>query len=376
MKVAQQFFDAAKGWQVLGEAIAGDSALLVLVFGERRMLESDAPYTYLKKAYPKANIILASTAGEIAGTEVSEDRIVATAISFEKTRVRCAATDVRDTTGSFAAGKILATQLAGPDLVNIFVISDGQSVNGTELTRGFNESMAAGVVLTGGLAGDGTRFEKTLVGLDENPRPGRVVAVGFYGKDLQVKYGSAGGWAPFGPMRTVTRADGNTLFELDGQSALQLYKTYLGDQAAHLPGSALRFPLSIAPLGADSVVVRTILSIDEKSESMVFAGDIPNGAHVRFMRASYEDLVDGAAHAAETTRDQSPPSLVLCVSCVGRRIVLGQRTEEETEIVRDTVGSHPTLAGFYSYGELSPSSTSSICQLHNQTMTITTMQER
>jgi hypothetical protein len=177
-------------------------------------------------------------------------------------------------------------------------------------------------------------------------------------------------------MRTVTRAEGNTLFELDGQSALQLYKTYLGDQAAHLPGSALRFPLSITPLGADSVVVRTILSIDEKSESMVFAGDIPNGARVRFMRASYEDLVDGAAHAAETTRDQSTPSLVLCVSCVGRRIVLGQRTEEETEIVRDTVGSLPVLAGFYSYGELSPSSTSSVCQLHNQTMTITTMQER
>jgi hypothetical protein len=375
MKVAQQFFDAAKGWQVLGEPIAGESAQLVLAFGERRILESDAHYAYLKKAYPKAHVILASTAGEIAGTEVSEDRIVATAIAFDKTSVRCAATDVRDTTCSYGAGKELATQLAGPGLVNIFVISDGQRVNGTELTRGFNESMAPGVILTGGLAGDGTRFEKTLVGLDENPRPGRIVAVGFYGTDLRVRYGSAGGWAPFGPMRTVTRAEGNTLFELDGQSALQLYKTYLGDQAAHLPGSALRFPLSINPQGADSIVVRTILSIDEKSESMVFAGDIPNGARVRFMRASYEDLVDGAAHAAETTRDKTPPSLVLCVSCVGRRIVLGQRTEEETEIVRDTVGAVPTLAGFYSYGELSPSSTSSACQLHNQTMTITTMQE-
>jgi hypothetical protein len=164
MKVAQQYFDAAKGWHVLGETIAGDSAQLVLVFGERRMLESDAPYAYLKKAYPKANIVLASTAGEIAGTEVSEDRIVATALSFGKTRVRCASTDVTDTTGSFQAGKILATQLAEPDLVNVFVISDGQRVNGTELTRGFNESLPAGVVLTGGLAGDGTRFEKTLVG--------------------------------------------------------------------------------------------------------------------------------------------------------------------------------------------------------------------
>jgi hypothetical protein len=94
------------------------------------------------------------------------------------------------------------------------------------------------------------------------------------------------------------------------------------------------------------------------------------------MRASYEDLVDGAAHAAEETLDPAAPALALCVSCVGRRIVLGQRIEEETEIVRETLGAIPTLAGFYSYGELSPSSGSSACQLHNQTMTITTMAEK
>jgi hypothetical protein len=375
MNVSQQIFDAAKGWQDLGPPLPGQPADLVLAFGGRHLLETSAPFAYLKAKHPKAHIVLASTAGEIAGTEVSEDRIVATAMSFSSTQVRCAVTDVQDASQSFEAGKSLSNQLSGPDLVNIFLVSDGARVNGTELTRGFNESLAAGVILTGGLAGDGTRFEKTVVGLDENPRPGRVVAIGFYGEKLKVRFGSAGGWAPFGPMRSVTRASGNTLFELDGQSALQLYKTYLGDQAANLPGSALRFPLSIAPAGGTSSVVRTILSIDEKTESMVFAGDIPNKALVRFMRASYEDLVDGASQAAEETRGDAPPSLVLCVSCVGRRIVLGQRTEEETEIVRETVGATPALAGFYSYGELSPSAGSSACQLHNQTMTITTMRE-
>ncbi|HXN35278.1 MAG TPA: FIST N-terminal domain-containing protein [Opitutaceae bacterium] len=376
MKVAQQIFNPARGWKTLGKRIPGDSAQLVLAFGGRHLLETGAPFEYLKVEYPRARIVLASTAGEIAGTEISEDHIVSTAISFEKTRVECAAADVEDASQSFAAGRALAGQLAGPDLVSIFVVSDGQRVNGTELARGLGESLAAGVILTGGLAGDGTRFEKTLVGLDEHARPGRIAAIGFYGRDLQVKFGSAGGWAPFGPVRTVTRAEGNTLFELDGKSALQLYKTYLGDKASELPGSALRFPLKITPAGAESGVVRTILSIDEKTGGMVFAGDIPNGALARFMRASYEDLVDGAAHAAEETLDSSPPSLVLCVSCVGRRIMLGQRIEEETEIVRDTLGPVPTLAGFYSYGELSPSSGSSACQLHNQTMTITTMLER
>jgi hypothetical protein len=376
MKVAQQIFNPARGWRTLGRRIPGDDAQLVLAFGGRHLLETEAPFAYLKAEYPRARIVLASTAGEIAGTEISEDHIVSTAISFEKTSVKCAAADVKEASESFAAGKALAGQLAGPGLVSIFVVSDGQRVNGTDLARGLGESLAAGVILTGGLAGDGTRFEKTLVGLDGHARPGRIVAIGFYGSHLHVRFGSAGGWSPFGPVRTVTRADGNTLFELDGKSALQLYKTYLGDKASELPGSALRFPLSVTPAGSGSGVVRTILSIDEKTGGMVFAGDIPNGALVRFMRASYEDLVDGAARAAEEALEPSPPSLVLCVSCVGRRIVLGQRVEEETEIVRDTLGDIPALAGFYSYGELSPSTGSGACQLHNQTMIITTMLEK
>jgi hypothetical protein len=174
----------------------------------------------------------------------------------------------------------------------------------------------------------------------------------------------------------VTKAQGNTLFALDGHSALKLYKNYLGDQAAQLPGAALRFPLCVTSAGSDQTVVRTILSIDEAAESMTFAGDIPVGAHVRFMRASYEDLIDGAASAAERTRGDDDPELVICVSCVGRRIVLGQRTEEETENVRTVFGTGPVLTGFYSYGELAPSNSSVACQLHNQTMTITTMRER
>ncbi|HEY5078636.1 MAG TPA: FIST N-terminal domain-containing protein [Opitutaceae bacterium] len=375
MRVAQQFFGASGGWKELGSPMPGESAQLVLAFGGRHLLETPAPFDHLRAAYPRARIVLASTAGEIAGTVVTEDGIVATALSFGKTRIACAETEVLDPSRSHGAGTALAAQLAGPDLVSIFVVSDGQHVNGGELTRGFNETLAAGVVLTGGLAGDGTRFERTVVGLDGHARPGRVVAIGFYGKDLKVRYGSAGGWAPFGPLRTVTRSEGNTLFELDGRSALQLYKTYLGDQASKLPGSALRFPLSVTPIGAETSVVRTILSIDEKSESMIFAGDIPVGASVRFMRASYDNLVDGAARAAEETRDPSAPELVLIVSCVGRRIVLGQRTEEETEVVRETVGASPVVAGFYSYGELAPSAGSGACRLHNQTMTITTLRE-
>ena len=276
------------------------------------------------------------------------------------------------------AGKVLAERLATDELTLVFVISDGQKVNGSALTKGFNQHLPPGTLLTGGLAGDGNRFEQTLVGLDAPPTEGDIVAVGLYGEHLQVGFGSSGGWAPFGPVRRITRSEENVLYELDGKSALALYKRYLGELADGLPGTAMRFPLCITTEQGDRTLVRTILSIDEDNQSMIFAGDVPIGARARFMRASYEDLVDGAAYAAEhCIRDSNieDAELAICVSCFGRKMVLGQRTEEETEIVREMLGQRPVITGFYSYGELAPPEAAEWCELHNQTMTITILKE-
>ncbi len=374
MKAEQLLFTPGSGWQKRRGDLSACEPQLVLAFGGRHLLEAGQGFDELRRRYPKAHLVIASTAGEITDTEVTEDCLTATAVALEKTRIACATTEVQSTGDSYDAGRRLAQQLLGENLGHVFAVSDGEKVNGTELTRGFNEHLPAGTTLTGGLAGDGARFERTLVGLDEQPRSGRIVAVGFYGTALHVGFGSAGGWEPFGPEREVTKAHGNTLFELDGKSALKLYQNYLGDQAALLPASALRFPLSVSAPGAAQKVVRTILSIDEAAQSMTFAGDIPVGARVRFMRASYEDLIDGAAAAAEQLGERAA-DLVLCVSCVGRRIVLGQRTEEETESVRAVVGPQAVLTDFYSYGELAPSGRHIACQLHNQTMTITSLRE-
>ncbi|HEY8993550.1 MAG TPA: FIST N-terminal domain-containing protein [Lacunisphaera sp.] len=374
MEAEQLLYEPGAGWSKRQGNLAARKPQMVLVFGGRHLLEAGEGLDHIRQTYPGAHLVVASTSGEITNTEVTEDRITATAVFFEKTTVSCAATSVRHVDESYAAGRELAGKLSRPGLVHVFVVSDGALVNGTELARGFNEHLANGVLLTGGLAGDGNRFEKTLVGLDEQPVKGRIVAVGFYGDALRVSFGSAGGWESFGPEREVTKAHANTLFELDGKSALALYKTYLGAEAARLPGSALRFPLCVNAPGSAQTVVRTILSIDEPAQSMTFAGDIPVGSRVRFMRASYEELIDGAAAAAEQLPNQAA-SLVVCVSCVGRRIVLGQRTEEETESVRAVLGPDAILTGFYSYGELAPAGRNVACQLHNQTMTITSFRE-
>jgi len=262
----------------------------------------------------------------------------------------------------------------------VLVLSDGLSVNGTALVSGLREVLPAGVAITGGLAGDGSRFQKTFVGLGADVRRDQIVAVGLYGPNIVVGYGSRGGWEGFGPRRRITRAKDNTLFELDGQPALPLYKRYLGDRAAGLPATGLLFPLELTKDNTGQTgLVRTILAVDEAQQSLTFAGDMPEGWYARLMMASGDQLVDGAANASADAKGKTPPvgaSLAILVSCVGRRLVMGQRIEEELEAVVNSLSENTATVGFYSYGEACPSAGSDFSELHNQTMTITILSEK
>jgi hypothetical protein len=278
---------------------------------------------------------------------------------------------------SYEVGQELARQLNDSSLRHVFVLSDGLNVNGSDLARGLASGVSEGVSITGGLSGDGTDFAETWVVDNVAAGAQRIAAVGLYGDQLRVGYGSMGGWKPFGPLRTITRAEGNVLYELDGQSALDLYKTYLGDHAAQLPASGLLFPIVVTTQGAEGVV-RTVLSVNEQDKSMTFAGDIPQGGTAQLMKTNVDDLVDGATAAAEaslTGLGGKRPELALLVSCVGRKLVMKQRVEEEVEAIRDIFGADTKITGFYSYGELSPFSQGGECRLHNQTMTITALAE-
>ena len=260
----------------------------------------------------------------------------------------------------------------------MLVFSEGLAINGDALVRGLSESLPPHVTVTGGLSADGEDFRETLVLARHEVCKHAVAGVGLYGDRLKVGYGSLGGWDSFGPERMVTRSAGNVLYELDGQSALALYKRYLGAHAADLPASGLLFPLSLR-MRDDAAVVRTILSVNETDQSMTFAGDVPEGGYVRLMKANFDRLIDGAVGAGRVSAQaltNSPVELALLISCVGRRMVLRQRIEEEVEGVREVVGDAAVLTGFYSYGEISPFTPSARCELHNQTMTVTTMTEQ
>ena len=337
----------------------------------------------LATQFPRSQVVGCSTAGEILDGVVSDDSAVAAVVRFDACGLASSTTTLGPGRRSFEAGSRLAADLAararrGEPLRAILALSDGLGVNGSELARGLSETLPPGVVVTGGLAGDGDRFERTSVLHGSVARSGAVTAVGFYGEAVDVRTGSQGGWDVFGVERAVTRASGNVVYELDGRPILDLYREYLGERAAGLPATALLFPLALrCSRETTHSLVRTVLGIDEAERSMRFAGDVPEGSLVQLMRANFDRLVQGASDAAAMTalRDDPRQCLVLAISCVGRRLVLGQRVEEETEATLENFGPRARQIGFYSYGELSPAG-GGTCELHNQTMTLTAILER
>ncbi len=341
----------------------------MLVFGDGDQVDVEG----LGRLCPGAHILGCSTSGSIESTTLRDD-VVAAAIRFDRTRIRLARVRVKHAPDSEAAGFELGSMLSAADLVHVFVLSDGLNVNGTPLVRGLVRAIPPRVTISGGLAAD-PAFAHTTVVADGPPESGIIAAVGFYGRALRVGCGSLGGWDSFGPERQITRSDGNVLLELDHRPALELYRQYLGDHASGLPASGLLFPLAVrAPDGHDSVV-RTILGMNEETGGITFAGDMPEGHLARLMKANFDRLIDGAQGAANMGIKHlgQTSELALLVSCAGRRLVLRQRTEEELEAVREIVGAAPMI-GFYSLGELGPLGASG-CELHNQTMTITTFAE-
>jgi hypothetical protein len=359
------------------EDINKEKVQLVLCFGAKHLLSNQIIFDLLRRKFPVAHIAICSTAGEIYNTEVLDETITVSAIEFEHTTITSNLIEISDYNDSYEAGKALLTKFDRNALKYLLVLSDGSKVNGSELVRGLNADSNHNVLITGGLAGDGSDFQSTLVGLNDQPREGVVIAIGLYGDKIRVSHGSQGGWEMFGPERMVSKSKGNQLFEIDDKNALETYKKYLGPDADDLPGSALLFPLSVKLEEASEPIVRTILSIDENLGSMTFAGDIPEGSYVRFMKANFDKLTQAASTAAIQTHklNSEPPKFALLVSCVGRKLILQSRIDEEVEAVDDIFDHKTLLAGFYSYGEISPFVSGNHCQLHNQTMTITTFHE-
>ncbi len=374
-------YQLGEGWSVKNFPPLDSEQTLIVLFAAPEFINHPEPIQELARHYPHSKIIGCSSAGEIYGATVLDNSLTVAVARFEKTSLQIVKETVADTEDSFNAGKRVAQFLnLKENLRAIFVLSEGLKINGSELVKGLNSLASEQVVVTGGLAGDGKRFQQTWGIFNGEVCTNSVIAIGLYGDNIHIGHASRGGWDIFGPERRITRAEGNVLYELDNQPALKLYKVYLGEKADDLPAAGLLFPLAIRKDASDEKqLVRTILGVDEATQSLTFAGDMPIGYRARLMRANFDRLITSASRAGEValenlTVQDNRPILAIAISCVGRRLLLGERTEEEIEALRETLPGSTQQIGFYSYGELSPYAKGT-CDLHNQTMTITTLYE-
>jgi hypothetical protein len=351
---------------------------LHFIFSHKQYLVDELIASQIQLSFANSIIMGCSSAGEIGAKKVIDESFVLTSVKFEKSKVKKASFALNQMSDSKKAGEYLANQLIDKNLKNVFILSDGLNVNGSRLIEGINSVLDYTVNVSGGLAGDNGDFIKTYVAdMDNNFVSNCISAIGFYGEDLETSSGSFGGWDSFGIGRVVTKSIENVVYEIDGQPALELYKSYLGDLSKELPGSALFFPLEMKSDDGSQILVRTILGINEKDNSLTFAGNIAEGALVRLMKTNVSRVIDGAGKAALMAKEDlsKESKLVLMVSCVGRKLVLKQLAQDEIEAVTDSFASDAIFTGFYSYGELSKLRGEHLCNLHNQTMTLTAISE-
>lgn len=368
-----------ENWTLVNSELQNDDyekVDLVLLFGDTDVIKDEKIYSEMVKRYSNAKIVGCSSSGNILNSQVSKSLLVATAVCFNSAWVELSTISFDDDSDIEKLSENLINNLPKENLKHIFLISDGLLINGSQLVNGINK-INKSIPVTGGMAGDGARFLETFVIANNPPSQRVIVALGFYGDSLNIQSGCFAGWSEFGAQRVITKSKANVLYEIDNQPALDLYKKYLGEHAATLPNSGLRFPLNIKENDNSNEVIRTLLSINEEEKSITFAGDVPQGYIARLMRPDIEELINAAGKAAEViNKINDKTALGLIVSCVGRKIVMNQLIDDELEIIQETLGDNVHLTGFYSYGEISPFQDNLLnCQLHNQTITLTTIYE-
>jgi hypothetical protein len=377
MKAVQLVKNNSAGWEYISKKIKLVKPL-VLVFGNRFLLEDENLFEEIRALFPDGEIVFGSSCADITSSTVFENSISITGIEFEKSSFVIKKCNILNGEfDSFKTGSDLINQFPKEGLKYVFVVSEGSFINGSQLTKGMNNAANDKVLITGALCGDSERFEKTLASYNENPKQGEIVAIGFYSETLEVTSSIYGGWTPFGPERIVTKSEGNIMFELDNQPALDLYKRYLGKKSKDLPAAALLYPLNVKTKETKQTIVRSILNIDEEKNAMILAGDIPEGSIVQLMMTNVDNIASASERAAKQALElrKNKPELAMLVSCIGRKLVLDQRVEEEIEEVIEVIGEDTTITGFYSYGEIAPFHGEMSCQLHNQTMTVTLLSE-
>ncbi|WP_294963880.1 FIST N-terminal domain-containing protein [Sulfurimonas sp.] len=360
-----------KSWnEDLDRSLDSENTLIIL-FACTQMKDIKEGIDDIVRIYPKSTVIGSSTPAEIYENEILYNSITMAILRFDTSHFKLIVKDIEEA-NSYEVGKEIVNDLPKDNLKSIFVLANVLNTNGSELTKGLSENIPKNCVIAGGLVGDGVDFNKTWLIINSKIMNKEICAVGLYGNNLQVHYGCKNGWTRFGFDRHVTHSENNILYSLDNKPALELYKRYLGEYASELPLSGLYFPLMLHEDASREPKLRSVKAINEKENSIIFAGNIPQNSIVSFGRTNLDDLIKSSQEATECLiqdYDKEQKALCIGISGVGRKFVLKQEAEDEIEAVSYALSSNISTVGFYSYGQISKLPSGG-CDFHNQTMTL------
>jgi small ligand-binding sensory domain FIST len=249
----------------------------------------------------------------------------------------------------------------GPDPAGLhLMICDPFTFPAGDLLAHLNQHVRGAVVM-GGMASGGLAQRRSLLFLD-----GKVLTSGAVGAHLPgavVRPLVAQGCRPVGDPYTVTRADGNLIFELGGRPPL----ARLREMAATLPAEDQELLVAGPHLGLvideyqsearlGDFLVRSIVGADPASGAMAVAGDVEVGQtvqfHVRDARSADDDLRRVLAREAGGPGGR-PPAGALLFTCTGRGSRMFPGPDHDAGLLAETLGPLP-VAGFFCDGELGP----------------------
>lgn len=301
--------------------------------------------TLIQNTLPDAVIIGTTTAGEIDNERIREGGILLSFSAFETSSLR---TFESYGESSYQLGKEMARTLLTPETGCIIAFVDGLAHNGEEFLKGFSSANIDKVPIAGGMSADGMHYRNTFTVLGTHVASNGVVAVAIDGERLRVSQEYNLSWKPIGRVMEVTRSDGNKVYEINNIPVIDVYRDFLGQEVvANLPLSAIEFPLILEEEGIQ--IARSMIGVGEEGGMIVFAGDLPMGAKVRFGIGSIKALAQCRQKTYEHFSKYSPEA-VFIYSCSSRKAFLGDTLQKEFIPLTQLAG----VSGFFTYGEFYP----------------------
>lgn len=367
--------------------LSGRTPQVLMVFGAMRFDHRDL-LKGVMSIFGTVPIVGGTTAGEISTAGYSTGSVVVMAIASDYLQFvpgigHNMSSDER-ACAVYMASDILSKGSFGQEAA-LLVFPNGMGGDGLRVLDGLHSVLGPGFEILGGYLGDDERFQSTFQYYNGMVYRDAIVGLMIYYRMdcVRTGIGVRSGFESIGNSFVCTASEGNIVREFDHVRALDLYKDFLGEErSARLPGVCLEYPFGLidpelSTDGSDMFQLRCGLSVDHAKGTISLAASIPSGSSVTLTTASRGDIIQGARMAAEQALaglSGAIPRLVVMFSCVGRKLVLGRRIQEEVAAIKECFGEKVPLIGFYTYGEIGPVNKMKpgydIAKFHNETVVL------